>query len=294
MIELVIGNLKRIVPESGFIIIRYIFSYIAYLKYRQLLRKNKLYEDTCNGKAAFLLGSGPSIKKQNLGLLKDQNIVSLNNAFVFDDYDEIVSGKGAKFHLIAPVHSPVSEKDWVSWLSKMEEKIPKNVILIFGLNVNKVNAYYLVSKYNLFENHKIIWYLATVPFLKNKKLIQKLSDIDKPILAAETASIYGIIVADFLGFDLLYLLGMDHDYFLYSHPSEMRAYSRAEHQKSELKRDLDDDFYIQELFNLYKISMKYKFLKNNLKIKVLNASAGGVLKIFERCSYEKIFQKKYG
>ncbi len=289
MIEITKKISKNILPESGLIFIRYLFSYVAYLKYGPLLQENKYYKGAYFGKTAFLLGSGPSIKNQNLQLLRDQNIISLNNAFVFDGYEEFVTGEGGKFHLIAPIHPPISEIDWVSWLSEMEKKIPENVILVFGLNFNKVNVHYLVSKYKLFKKHKIIWYLATRPFFK-KKLDQKISDINKPIFAAEAASIYGIMVADFLGFDSLYLLGMDHDYFLHSHSSEMRAYKEAEHQKHEQNQDLDDDFYIQELFSLYKISIKYKFLKESLRINVLNASAGGVLKIFERCSYEKLFK----
>jgi len=199
-----------------------------------------------------------------------------------------MSGEKEKYYMTAPIHPPQTEEEWKEWFSDMESNMPKNALMLFGLNNNKVNTKYILEKYKLFESYHINWYFTGYPY-SSYSFNRDAIDITKMIYNAEAISIYTLIVAIYMGFDEIYLLGMDHNYFLYDSEKEMRMYSTAKHQKNEFQRTFGDSFYIKEFLRQYNLFCKYRALSNNSKVRIYNASKDSLLKEFPIVQFKDLF-----
>lgn len=260
----------------------------SFLQYKDLVAKNIILKDMHKGKRCFILGSGTSIKKENLKPLKNEIVFALNNFYVHEDFLEIMDETIEKYYMTAPIHPPQSEDEWKVWFEDMEKHVPKTTNMIFGLNRYDKNIKYIFDKYKLFNEHRINWYFSGKDF-DNQKFDFSAMDLTKPIYSGETVSIYALILAIYMGFDEIYLLGMDHDYFLYDDESKMRMYSNAKHQNNEFERSFGDTFYIVEFLRQYNIFSKYKAFNDNSDSKIYNAANGGILKLFPRVKFEDLF-----
>jgi hypothetical protein len=296
--------IKSLIPPLFWDKFQYARSYNNFLQYKDLVAINTELKDKHKGERCFILGSGPSIKKENLKPLKDEIVFALNNFYVHDDFAQIMSGGVKKYYMTAPIHLPQSEEEWKSWFKDMESYMPKNANMLFGLNNYHGNIKNIFEKYEIFKEYKINWYFAGVNYNENN-FNHKAMDATNPVYNGESVSIYALILAIYMGFDEIYLLGMDHDYFLYEDQSQMRMYSSAKHQKNEFermycgekdqknesKRSLGNTFYVNEFLRQYNIFSKYKAFDDNTKSKIFNASNGGVLKVFQKVKFKDLFKK---
>lgn len=244
------------------------------------------------GKRCFILGSGPSIKNQNLIPLKDEIVFALNNFYVHQDFNIIMSGEKSKYYITAPTHEPQLENEWKAWFEDMQNNISQKIVMILGLSRYKYNIRYLFKKYDLFKKHKIYWYFPGIITGDYYQFKPKNLDITKMIWSAMTISVYALIIAIYMGFKDIYLLGMDHNYFLYDDESQMRMYNSSIHQKNEFQRAFGDSFYVKEFLRQYKIFSQYELLRDNCKSNIYNASAGGILKVFPKVDFDKVISNK--
>ena len=279
--------IKGLLPPLLYNWLAYRSSFKGFSEYAPLLSANKQLKDIHKGKRCFILGSGPSIKNDDLQGLKGEIVFALNNFYVHKDFKEIVKGDTAKYYLTAATHPPQTEEEWKDWFTDMEKNIPLHVNMIFGLSAYKGNIYHLFGKYGLFKSHKKYWYFASRPF-NDDKFDYKGTDITRSIFTAEAASVFALIVAIYMGFEEIYLVGMDHDYFLYENESEMRMYKKALHQNNEFAKIFKDEFYIEEFNRQYKIFKKYRALDMHSASKIYNASSGGILKVFPRVKLSEV------
>lgn len=281
--------LKNFIPPIALMLLRDTRIYKEFIQYKYLTKRNGLFKNVHKGKRCFILGSGPSIKKQNLLPLKNEIVFGLNNFFVHEDFEEIFSGDKPKYYVTAPIHPPQTENEWLDWFTEMEKSVPQNVKMFFGLNNYKKNCLHIFRKHNLFQKHSLYWYFSGKNYNETKSIKHGM-DLRGVIFSGEAVSVYAIMIAIYMGFDEIYLLGMDHDYFLYESEKDMRMYSDAKHQKNEIKRTFGEDFYIQEFLRQYQIFMKYQGFAKTTKSKIFNASAGGILKVFPRVSFSELFK----
>jgi len=280
--------IKSLTPPLLWDKLLYARRYKHFLKYKDLVAKNIELKDIHKGKRCFILGSGPSIKKEDLKPLKNEIVFALNNFYVHEDFPEIMSGDAPKYYMTAPVHPPQSEDEWKKWFEDMESHMPKDTNMIFGLNAYEGNIKYIFDKYGIFKDYKINWYFAGIDYSPNSFNYDAM-DATKMIYNGEAVSIYALIFAIYMGFDEIYLLGMDHDYFLYDDESQMRMYKSAVHQQNEFERTFGDTFYIKEFLRQYNIFSKYKAFADYSSSKIYNASDGGILKIFPRVKFKELF-----
>jgi len=279
--------LKSLIPPILLIKILKLRSYIKFLKFKEFISINDNLKDIHKGKRCFILGSGPSIKKENLLVLKDEIVLALNNFYVHEDFAEIMSGDLPKYYMTAPIHLPQTENEWKRWFCDMESKMPKQVNMLFGLSAYKGNIKYIFDKYEIFKKQKINWYFAGIDANDYFAADPKDLDISKMIWKASTCSVYAIIAAIYMGFSEIYLLGMDHNQpFL--NKKEMRFYKKAIHQKDEIKRVLNNKSFNKHSFEaLSNIFAQYEIL-NKSKSKIINLTQGGTVDIFDRNTLESI------
>lgn len=268
-------------------------NYKYFLKYKDLISKNIELKDKHRGKRCFLLGSGPSIKKENLKPLKDQIVFALNNFYVHDDFAHIMSGDVEKYYMTAPVHPPQTEDEWKAWFEDMENNIPKDVNMLFGLNKYDGNIKNIIDKYDIFKEHKINWYFAGIPTNEYYNFSQNEIDLTNMVLSANTVSIYALLASIYMGFDEIYLLGMDHNYMCKSEV-DSRFYKHSIHQKDQIKRM--SDMYNYKSYNkillrgMVQIFNHYQILNKNSNCKIYNTSKDSLLDIFDFRNFKKIVE----
>jgi len=280
--------IKGLTPPMFLDKLQYLRNYRYFLRYKDLVAKNSELKDVHKGERCFLLGSGPSIKNEDLKPLKNEIVLALNNFYVHEDFAEIMSGVIPKYYMTAPVHPPQTEEEWKSWFEDMEKHMPKNANMIFGLNNYDGNIKYIFEKFGFFKEYSINWFFDGVNY-DNSYFNISAMDITQPIYSCEAVSVYALMIAIYMGFDEIYLLGMDHDYFLYDDESQMRMYEKAVHQNNEFERSFGDAFYINEFLRQYNIFSKYKAFADNSKSHIYNASNGGILKVFPKVKFEGLF-----
>lgn len=279
--------IKSLIPPLLWDKLQYIRSYRHFLKYKTLVSKNNELKNIYKGKRCFILGSGPSINMEDLKPLKNEIVFALNNFYVHEDFAEVMSGNVPKYYMAAPIHLPQSEVEWKSWFEDMEKYMPEDTNMLFGLNEYHSNIKYIFDKYGIFKKHKINWYFSGVITGEYYNLDKKDIDMTNMVWSANTVSIYALIAAIYMGFDKIYLLGMDHNHMCISE-KDARFYKKAIHQKDELKRLLNGKSYSKLAFeSLSKIFKSYEIL-NKQKSKIINLSTNTTIDIFEKKLLKKI------
>jgi len=281
--------IKNLTPPLLWYKMQRLRSYMHFLKYKDLVTKNSELKKIHQGKRCFILGSAPSIKKVDIKPLKNEIVFTLNNFYVHEDFNEIVDSDMEKYHIVAPIHPPQTEDEWRMWFENMERNVPKHVNMIFGLNAYEFNIKYILDKYGLFKNHKIYWYFAGVPVSKEYKFNKRDIDITNPIWSASTVSTYALLIAIYMGFDKIYLLGIDHNYICLQKEENFRFYKSSIHQRNEHKRvnfKKSDEFFAtgRAFFEKELISENIK------KTKIFNCSEESLLNMFEKVSLAEVLQ----
>lgn len=283
--------IKSLTPPLLWDKMMYLRSYKHFLKYKDLVAKNSELKDIHKGKRCFILGSGPSIKQEDLKPLKNEIVFALNNFYVHEDFAHIMSGDVPKYYMTAPVHPPQSEDEWKKWFEDMQSHMPKSTNMLFGLNAYDGNIKYIFEKYGIFKEHSINWYFAGVNTSEYYSFNSKDIDMTQIVWSANTVSIYALIAAIYMGFDEIYLLGMDHTNICFKDNNIERFYkNKAKHQENNIEvKYLNNLEYKKNKFkNTYFLWSKYielsKYIRNSNQ-KIINLSNDSLLDIFE---FEKL------
>ena len=284
------NSLKQFTPPIIVNKTKDIINYINFLKYKDIVKNNVELKDKHKGQRCFLLGSGPSIKDENLKPLKNEIVFALNNFYVHDDFSEIMSGNIEKYYLTAPIHPPQTETEWKEWFSDMEIHMPNNVNLIFGIN-NQINtAKSILDHNNLFEHHQKYWFYGGININDYYNYKLRNIDITRMIWIADAVSIYSLIFAIYMGFSEIYLLGMDHNYIC-NDRSNYRFYRDGIHQNNEENRVLKGSSKsMHEAGAIYKIFSQYELLNNNTSKKIFNISKKSLLDVFDYVELSEVIK----
>ena len=284
------NRIKQFLPPLLFNYVNDFRNYHDFLKHSNLIKTNINLKNKHKGEKCFILGSGPSINDEDLKPLKNEIVFALNNFYVHDDFSEIMRGEVEKYYMTAPIHPPQTETEWKDWFSDMEQHMPKNVNLIFGISNQNNNIKSILDHHNLFVNFKKYWYYAGININDYYNYKPRDIDITRMTWIADTISIYSIIVAIYMGFSEIYLLGMDHNYIC-NNKSNYRFYKDGIHQNDEDERMLKDTSLTKHLsFSIYKIFHQYELLSNNSDTEIYNTSRNSLLDIFEYVTFKDIIK----
>lgn len=245
---------------------------------RKLLQDTLALKDRHRGERCFIVGSGPSIKQQDLSLLDGECVLTVNNAFV---HPAFIRSK-PKYHVTSPIISHHGDcqsiESYVGWLKDMEEKTASAEMFFH------IGDHSLIEDHQLFLGRKIHWVEHLHSWDENDKSPIDLREIPPIWSVSETA----ITVALYLGFEKIYLLGFDHDWFngLFSYFYDYKT----EH------KDLPEDFSVPQVDSEYQMRRhatmfkKYKYLYS-LKKNIYNANAdmNSYVDVFPKVEYDGLF-----
>ena len=154
------------------------------------------FKNSAKNKRCFVLATGPSIKDQDLTLLKGEDCFSISNFFLHKDINIIKP----KFHFFAPYHEPLILGNYINWLKMADDKLPAETKIVLATSNE-----YLVKEYNLFPKREIIYVELCGINLSAPLNV----DITQPIMAPQTGPIMILPMCAYMGYREIYLVGQD-------------------------------------------------------------------------------------
>mgnify|MGYP001138921770 CR=1 FL=1 len=253
-------------------------------KVRSVLATNKVFENCHSGERCFILGTGPSINKQELSILRDEICISLNYFYLHKDYHII----NPRYHLVSglAIHPLIPSEIGHQWYHEMEEKISHSVIFLNYLDRE------FVLGHNLFKERPV-YYLYFGANWDN--LWIEGIDATRILYPAQSVSIMALQLAIYMGFKKIYLLGLDHDWvlrFAERLPTHFYKSEESVLEKSGLT-DWEQTDWEEQFLSYWNLWQQYKKLKTFAQSKgavIYNATAGGLLDVFERVDYNSLFK----
>lgn len=270
--------LFKIAASFCFIISKKLNSYdILDDKSQSILNRNKIFENKHEGKRAFVIVNGPSLKNQNLDLLQNEITFVVSG---FYKHEVVNKWQPTYYSILDKAFFENTEKAKL-FFNELNSKIQKSVFFIplfRGLNANDERK--LLPIENTF-------YVATAG-LPNQK-----TDMTKIVQSFQSVSAFALFQAIYMGCSEIYLLGFDHDYLAY------RGIDRHFYNGSTLKGHISSNTPLSEMYTYdeemtacLKLWKNYRSLLKIAQkrgIKIYNATDGGYLDVFERVNYESLF-----
>lgn len=277
--------LKYLFPPIFFDYSLLIWSFFKRLEYLPELRRNKCFENKYSGKECIILGTSPSIKNYDLRKIRKTNVFFLNNFYLHKDF-KCVEKENNSFYLAAPIHPPQTEKDWERDFDKMLNSINSKTTIFFGLDGRKINIKRLLENSGIGSSKKNINYYFAGKYFSPYLKLEKKPKITGSLIRTYCASLYALQIAISLGFKRIYLLGIDHNYFLIRDSKNYRFYGQTENQKKEAKTNNS----IDSIKNLYEVFSLYNQLNRLPNVKIVNLSKESLLTFLDFEKFEKVFK----
>lgn len=248
---------------------------------RALATGNAGLKDRFGGKRCFLLCNGPTVKKQNLLPLADETVISVSNGYHHPDFAKF----RPRFHCVPQLtYGQLTEQDAVAWFTEMHAHLGDAELFL------STTEEPLVSRYGLFSGRRVHYVFLHESF--DEIMDHQIPDLAAPAPRVESVAIMGTMIAMYLGFSDIYLLGTEHDQFKTGHYTYFFERGALQQKDPDVTPEgkVTTPHY-DEFHQLVRLWKQYRALKeiaaaNNIRI--WNATAGGELDEFPRVRLESI------
>lgn len=258
-------------------------------------KKNNSYKDIHKGKRCFILGNGPSLKDIDLSLLQDEFVFTVNNFSKVSGFEKVKPD----YHLWI---------DGAFFAIRTDMYYDMKDVMVNYQKMSKLNpvCFVPVDGYEFIKKHKLdkildIHYIYSIGSIEDININEEKCDISSFIPGMRNVVQYAIIIALYMGFDEIYLLGCDSTSIvttincaLKQKNDEMHAYDNDNTEKeiSGLLQnwDMSDVFYDQYLLFLgYKKINEYCKKRN---IKLVNCSSTTLISSIPREDISSVLKRK--
>lgn len=272
-------NIRQMIKNS------FLYRPLHYINYKRLrfkeLRQLKEYESSSYSKKiksmeniesgkCFIIGNGPSLSCNDLQTLADNNVICFSSNRIYSLYSQV------KWR----------PKYYVCQDDKVMEKIYED--LPFAIS-NSEKSFISINNYKHDETilslDKTCFYFI-VSRLRKEWDVEVSEDISKGICGGMTVTFAMMEIAAYLGFNEIYLLGVDHNF----QSVNTQDGDRSNHFKG-IKTIDASDLYAANYELMNRSFIKFKEFAEAHDIKVYNATRGGKLEIFERVDFDKLFER---
>ena len=262
---------------------------------RAEMSRNKGLKNSHKGKRCFIVGNGPSLKNHDLSKLTDEYVFTVNNMIKTNAFNIL----RPNFHLFFDPHffdfffSPSAENNLA--IEKIKKSLADNPDMI------------LFSSYRLKSKSSKVFPDVVSHYMFNNKMytphLSKSSSIHRNTPAFQNVILYAINIALYMGFEKIYILGVDMTGFLDAYEQDLTEakvghfYETSKEDFQKLVRfkeenKLDNEFYLKafgKTFEQFKM-MERKVSSKNARL--FNASDRGALDVIERINYQKLFSNE--
>ena len=228
------------------------------------------YKDMYKGKRCFVIGNGPSLRPEDLDLIRNEISFAANR--IYNIYEK------------------------TQWRPTFFMGTDMDILRQEAGNIKKVNPLvmflnYDASKYFGFNNPNINYLYLKGPFelIRNKFVQRGVSrDVSKYATKTQTVTCVSIELAMYMGFEKIYLLGVDHNFSKY-----VDSYGKMVEDKTVQNYflgmkggDSQAILYVDDTTACYKMVNK---CAKDRGIRIYNATRGGKLEVFDRVTLEELF-----
>ncbi|GEM_PF-545250 len=232
---------------------------------QSLARGNAFIKNLKNrykGQRCFIIGNGPSLNEQNLTLLKDEFTIGSN--YIYMNYEKM-----GFYPTIFTITNYLVAEQRIDEINALPESI-------------KIFPYFL--NYIINEDERTF-------FLNSAALKEFSTDLTQNISWQSTVTFFNMQLAYYLGFDEVYLIGVDNSYVQPEGGKEGAMIEQKEDDPNHFcgsyfkgltwqKADTDAMEYVYYLT---------KEVFDNASQKIFNATHGGRLEVFPRVAFESLF-----
>jgi len=249
------------------------------LKFIEILEKNKALKSIHSGMRCFIIGSGPSIKNQDLLPLKNDIKIVLN---FFDKHEHCQSIKPDYWVCADPVFWKKQEKYLVPLLDAIEQlKINTKIFFpLHGMEHFKISRGMFLNFYAyMFDGSKTIdspidFTYGIPPYGQNVTLV-------------------ALMLAIYMGCNPIYLIGCDHTWWGYKKEEYTDTNTLLPHFFKSFYPPMSQDLSYDILQSTIWVQ-KYQYLQikkyaNQNGFQIFNATEKGYLDLFQRVKYEDLF-----
>ncbi|MBX4998083.1 hypothetical protein [Rhizobium lentis] len=248
------------------------------------LAENRQLAGLHAGERCFILGNGPSVKGLDLSRLQGENVITVSNGYLHSDFDKFQS----RYHCVPQItYGLMTPEDVIRWFNEMHSHLGGQELFLSSTEAE------LVQKNNLFAGRTVRYLVLGESF--DERTSDEIVDISQPVPRVESVPVMALMIAMYLGFKEIILLGVDHDRFLsstYQYAFDLKVQKGKDftvNADGVLTRGRHDEF--QQLARLWR---QYRAISNIAKangIRVFNSTPGGALDEFERRPFQTWFEE---
>ena len=239
------------------------FSY----KKKKLLSVNIEYKNKYRGKKCFILGTGPSVSN-----LSDKEMRIINENYSFGVNSLYKSEVGRK---ISPNFYVLMDRDYINEGGQVFSDI---------CDIYNNRDFTFITDYRLAKNEQLKFLAGTIYISPKKYPVSGVEiDITKDVSGVNNVVSYSILIAMYMGFEEIYLVGCDYNLFCtkggshcYQDDNEISKYNLAYYLKY---------FWLTTEFH-YMIQAKSK----KLGVKIINITKDSLLDAYQFGEFDKLSQ----
>lgn len=246
----------------------------------KFISSNGMFKDIHKGERCFIVGNGPSLKCLDLSVLKNKTIFTVNQSPRMKDFEKLETDyhiwtDERFFHLRDD--SP-EDMELLQVMGKVKSRDKSPVVFY------KTSAYQMIQKYKL-DSELDIHYLMDGPINFDSPAVD--FPIDRPLPVFPTCIHYAILIAVYMGFTEIVLLGCDctglintinarrEDCSEYTYAYDVSDNEAKRMQKQqECTKLADEMLWYSQLLNTYGILYSYCKRKG---CNLVNATKGSIL-----------------
>ena len=221
------------------------------------------FKNVYSGKRCFVIGNGPSLLLEDLEKLNDEITFASNKIYrIFPktcwrpDFYVAFEPEFVCMNIDEIINTDIKNARFVNIRGRK-------------LCSNKVEA-----------DNRVLWINCYRKFMLKKESTKGIlfsEDISKIIYDAYTVTFTILQIAAYMGFNEIYLIGMDHN----------KEDVSTSHFYTEKKPDFRTKTFWEGIEAGYQVARDYAKKRG---IKIFNATHGGKLEIFERVEFERLFE----
>ncbi|TSA45572.1 hypothetical protein D4R52_02135 [bacterium] len=269
---------------------------ISNFRYFNILSKNLELKNSMEGKRAFIIGGGPSLKNINLAKLKDEQTFALNEFDQNPKFNEVLP---KNYLIIDSSYYTLGDDHYLTeQFQKKGKSLPEDTVLF--INVSAKN---FIEKNKMFTGHKL-YYVAMEGIYSDKLPLN--IDIDEVVPRPKNSILMALVIATYMGFEEIYLLGCEHNFLSMNIGSKKFTY---EHSYNDPRANIDPNdtelikkytnprdltlTYEKQIMNVKQLFKNYRLFwqkvqKEHPKTKIYNATPDSFLDVFPKIDFDKI------
>jgi hypothetical protein len=260
------------------------------------LQKNQELFNSKKGGTCFVLGNGPSINNQDLTTLADKETFVMNNFWRHPQYKII----RPKYYLAADLSSYAKNMRPVeAWGANHPGRgvdLPDSDRILSQVLETKL-FFNSVAK-NFIEQNSLFFKNQVFYILERGSMDEHLNfniDPSKPIPFPKNSVVLALILAVYMGFETIYLLGCDHDFLAYPSSRTFIGFKRFfdDPAGSALSGYQEKSSYEDMVTSCLRLFKNYRLLAEKIaklypNVKIYNATPNSFLDVFPMVNFEDI------